>query len=195
MKHYDSYKPSGVSWIDKVPCHWEEKRLSTVCSVKSITGCQKENLLSVFLGKGIVPFKSENSRRTNAITESTDLSKYQLVEPGDFVLNNQQAWRGSVGISSLRGIISPAYIVLSFDIEINPKFCDFSVQSHPMISQYFISSKGVGSIQRNISWNELKNSLLPIPPLDEQEAIVAFLDNKTYKIDSYVAERERVRCA
>jgi len=37
----------------------------------------------------------------------------------------------------------------------------------------------------------LQYKKLPIPPVEEQEAIVEFLDSKTLKIDSYVAERER----
>ena len=187
MKRYESYKPSGISWIGEIPSHWEEKRLSAICLPKSISGYQNENLLSVFLGKGIVPFNSESSRRTNAISETTDLTKYQLVEPGDFVLNNQQAWRGSVGISYLRGIVSPAYIVLSFRIEVNPHYCDFALQSNHMISQFFIYSKGVGSIQRNISWNDLKNSIYPIPPLEEQKKIVEYIERKNKAINDMIA--------
>ncbi len=194
MKRYESYKPSGISWIGEIPSHWEEKRLSAICLPKSISGYQNENLLSVFLGKGIVPFNSESSRRTNAISETTDLTKYQLVEPGDFVLNNQQAWRGSVGVSYLRGIVSPAYIVLSFRIEVNPHYCDFALQSNHMISQFFIYSKGVGTIQRNISWNDLKNSIYPIPPLEEQKKIVEYLSTKTSLIDAQQRERESYGC-
>ena len=148
-------------------------------------------MLSVYLGKGVVLFANESSRRTNAITETTDLSKYQLVEPGDFVLNNQQAWRGSVGVSGYRGLVSPAYIVLSFKTPIVTEFANFALQSRHMVGQYLVYSKGVGSIQRNISWNDLKHSLLPIPPLGEQKKIVEFLSTKTSLIDAQQRERER----
>ena len=152
-------------------------------------------MLSVYLGKGVVLFANESSRRTNAITETTDLSKYQLVEPGDFVLNNQQAWRGSVGVSGYRGLVSPAYIVLSFKTPIVTEFANFALQSRHMVGQYLVYSKGVGSIQRNISWNDLKHSLLPIPPLGEQKKIVEFLSTKTSLIDAQQRERERVTAA
>lgn len=191
MKRYDSYKPSGISWIGEIPSHWEEKRLNSVYNCRSICNLSNESLLSIYLGKGVVPFNSESARRTNAITETTDLTKYQLVEVGDFVLNNQQAWRGSVGVSSLRGIISPAYIVLSCKGRLNHFFCNYAFQSRHMVGQYFLFSKGVGSIQRNLSWNDLKQCIFPVPPLAEQEKIVDYLTTKTSQIDAQVADREQ----
>ena len=191
MKRYSEYKDSGISWLGQIPSHWEEKRISALCFQRSVSNCSNEPLLSVFLGKGVVPFNSENSRRTNAITDDTDLSKYQLVEPGDFVLNNQQAWRGSVGVSFIRGIVSPAYIIVRFKDKINFHFANYSLQSRHMIGQFYVYSRGVGSIQRNIYWDSLKSCIFPIPPIDEQEAIVEYLDSKTSKIDTYIAEREK----
>lgn len=190
MERYSEYKPSSIQWLKELPGHWEEKRLVVICEPKNITNCSDEQLLSVFLGKGVVLFNSENTRRTNAITQNTDLTKYQLVEPGDFVLNNQQAWRGSVGVSFLRGIVSPAYIVLRFKKSNNAKFLDYALQSRYMIGQFFIYSKGVGSIQKNISWKELKSSLFLCPPLAEQEQIVNFLESKTSKIDEVLSAKE-----
>lgn len=195
MTRYESYKPSGISWIGDIPSHWEEKRLSSIGNIKSIVCNEDETLLSVFLGKGVVPFNSENTRRTNSITESTDLSKYQLVESGDFVLNNQQAWRGSVGVSALRGIVSPAYIVVKLKNIVNRNFSNFLFQSRHMVGQYYLFSKGVGSIQRNINWNDLKNVIIPLPPIDEQKKIVGFLSTKTSQIDAQQRERERVTAA
>jgi type I restriction enzyme S subunit len=76
--------------------------------LKSVIDQPQRQLLSVYLWRGVVRFSDIDQRRTNATSE--DLSKYQAVDPGDFVLNNQQAWRGSVGVYEYSGIVSHAYL-------------------------------------------------------------------------------------
>lgn len=92
--------------------------LNRVSKVKSISNHPNERLLSVYLEKGVIPFEDVSEKRTNGTSDNLD--KYQLVDIGDFVLNNQQAWRGSVGVSNYRGIISPAYIILEIIIGLQP---------------------------------------------------------------------------
>lgn len=189
MKPYPAYKPTGLAWLPEVPREWEMLRLGMICSQKSIVGQTEKQLLSVYLNKGVVPFSSVDEKRTNATSESLD--KYQLVEPGDFVLNNQQAWRGSVGVSDYEGIVSPAYFVLSVSTRMESRFANYLFRDNYMVSNYVISSKGIGSIQRNLDWRMAKDIRVPVPPSAEQEAIVAYLDEKTAKIDRLIELKER----
>lgn len=53
-------------------------------------------LLTVYLNQGVARFADVEARRTNVT--SKDVSLYRAVDPGDFVLNNQQAWRRSLGV-------------------------------------------------------------------------------------------------
>ena len=113
-----------------------------------------------------------------------------MVEPGDFVLNNQQAWRGSVGVSDYRGIVSPAYLVLSLSEDIVPRFGNYLFRDGAMVANYLVSSKGVGTIQRNLYWPQLKRALVFLPPTEEQLLIACFLDKKTAQIDDAIAIKE-----
>ncbi len=151
---------------------------------KSICGCVDLPLLSVYLDVGVIPFSAKAEKRTNVT--SKDLSKYQRVDCGDFVLNNQQAWRGSVGISFDTGIVSPAYIVLSMDDILNSRYANYLLRSRIMVDQYLINSKSVGSIQRNIYWPALKRTSVPVPPREEQDQIVCFLDWKVSSINKLI---------
>ena len=189
MERYSEYKDSGISWIGKVPKHWVTYRFATLCKTISICDCINEELLSVFLDRGVIRFSDDENRRTNPT--SKDLSKYQLVEPGDFVLNNQQAWRGSVGVSNYRGIVSPAYFVFKLSPELNREFANYMFRSRNYVASYCVCSKGIGSIQRNLDWGQLKQRNMFLPPLAEQEKIVSYLERKTSKIDAYVADKEK----
>ena len=113
LKPYPAMKDSGVLWLGPVPEHWEVLSLCAIARPRNVTDKGHRELLSVYLGRGVIPFSAVEEKRTNPTSE--DLSKYQAVEPGDFVLNNQQAWRGSVGVSKYKGIVSPAYLVLALN--------------------------------------------------------------------------------
>ncbi len=182
-------KPSGVEWLGDVPEHWEVLPLCAIARPRKQANVPHRELLSVYLGRGVIPFTAVTQKRTNPTSE--DLSKYQTVEPGDFVLNNQQAWRGSVGVSRYQGIVSPAYLVLALDGRLLVEFADWLLPGRAMVTQYLVSSKGVGSIQRNLYWPHLRRVAVPLPPLFEQEAIARLLDSATASLTTMT---ERTRC-
>jgi type I restriction enzyme S subunit len=189
MSKYESYTTCADLWNQSFPSHWNVVPMYAVAKVKSICNSVDLPLLSVYLDAGVVPFESKAEKRTNAT--SNDLSKYQRVDSGDFVLNNQQAWRGSVGVSFYTGIVSPAYIVLAMNNELDSKFANYLLRSRVMVDQYLINSKGVGSIQRNIYWTALKRTKIIVPPLDEQTKIVSFLDWKVSEVNRLIAIKKK----
>ena len=141
MKQYESYMSYSSLWGNAFPSHWRVLPMCAVAKEKSICNCDDLQLMSVFLDVGVIPFSSKGEKRANAT--SKDLSKYQRVDYGDFVLNNQQAWRGSVGVAFDTGIVSPAYIVLSMNEVFNSRFANYLLRSRIMVDQYLINSKGV----------------------------------------------------
>lgn len=189
MKTYDSYSTCQQLWGETFPSHWEILPMYAVAREKSICNCVDLPLLSVYLDVGVIPFAEKTERRTNAT--SKDLSKYQRVDPGDFVLNNQQAWRGSVGVSFHTGIVSPAYIIATLNDQLDSKYANYLLRSRVMVDQYLINSKGVGSIQRNIYWPSLKRTRIIIPPIDEQKQIVSFLDWKLSMINRLINTKRK----
>ena len=182
-------KPSGVEWLGDVPEHWELRRLASVSRPKSVVNQRHRELLSVYLNIGVVRFSEMDERRTNPTSQ--DLSNYQAVDPGDLVLNNQQAWRGSVGVANLKGIVSPAYLVLSLSSRLDSIFANLLFRDRLMVGQYVTCSKGVGTIQRNLYWPYLKQVITLLPPLPEQQAIVEYLDKATANIDEAIARARR----
>lgn len=184
MSKYKSYTTYESLWNKSFPSHWSVLPMYALAKEKSICGCVDLPLLSVYLDVGVIPFSAKAEKRTNVT--SKDLSRYQRVDYGDFVLNNQQAWRGSVGISYDTGIVSPAYIVLSMDDTLNSRYANYLLRSQIMVDQYLINSKSVGSIQRNIYWPTLKRTSVPVPPRSEQDQIVRFLDWKISSINELI---------
>ncbi|HQP88691.1 MAG TPA: restriction endonuclease subunit S, partial [Thermoanaerobaculia bacterium] len=103
-------KPLGSTPSFDVRGAWNVARLWSVARPRSERNRSDLGLLSVFLGRGVILYGEGGGQ---VLKPSLDVSGYQAVYPGDLVLNNQQAWRGSVGVSRHPGIISPAYLVFA----------------------------------------------------------------------------------
>lgn len=189
MKRYEYYRETASPFLKEVPSHWEDTRIGRGYAEKSIGNNDGEQLLSVFLNRGVVSYTDTDMKQVHKPSE--DMSSYQLVEPGDFVLNNQQAWRGSVGVSSYRGIVSPAYIVMTPIMDNNPRFMNYMLRETACTAQFVLASKGVGSIQRILSPIKLKSSIMVLPPRAEQDQIVRYLDWQVSKINRLIAAKRK----
>lgn len=189
MQRYEEYRISSSVFARKIPAHWDEYKISWLFDFRNDKNHIDEELLSVYLDRGVVSYSSTSQKQVHKPSE--DLSNYQLVMPGDFVLNNQQAWRGSVGVSKYRGIISPAYYVLKPRIEMNPNFLNYVGRDKAVVDQFVVASKGVGSIQRQIYIPYLKNVVIQIPPKDEQDQIVRYLDWKVSEMNHMIHETRK----
>lgn len=188
MKRYEKYKPTGIQWLPEIPEHWKVQRFGSLFKRKVVANDPSKELLSVFLDRGVIK-ASESDKRTHQASD--DLSKYKLVEPTDFVMNNQQAWRGSVGVSNFIGIISPAYHLFAMPSCYNPHYANYLLRDRVMVNLYDMSSKGVGSIQRTLNFNWLNNGKCILPSITEQNKIVAYLNKRITLIENCKCQRER----
>ena len=165
----------------EVPSTWSNEPFWAVAPEISVSGHSEKELLSVYLDRGVIRY-SESAGHVHK--PSLDLSKYQLVQPHDLVLNNQQAWRGSVGVSQYEGIVSPAYVVCRLDNRFDTDFANMLFRSPVMVSQFEMASRGVGSIQRQLHRPSLRVIRVPIPSLAEQVRIASQLMAETKGIDA-----------
>ena len=181
----------GISTEDavEVPSHWSVRRFSEVARVVKRVNRPELELLSVYLDRGVIRY-SESGGQVHK--PSLDLSLYQHVQPGDLVMNNQQAWRGSVGVSSYEGIVSPAYVVCELSRQMNPRYANSLFRSSLMVDQMETASKGVGSIQRNLTMSYLRACKVPVPSLDEQGLIVRYLDHAELRIAKAISAKQRM---
>ena len=179
-------KNSGLPSFGLIPADWEIKKLKAILTLRNEKNSGDGELLSVYLDRGVISYSDSNGMQVHK--PSQDLSNYQNVYVGDFVLNNQQAWRGSVGVSKYEGIISPAYFVYRLTECCYPEYMNYLFRDSSMVQQYETSSRGVGTIQRNIFAPWLLNCWTVLPSLDEQRRIATYLDTKCAEIDALTAD-------
>ena len=190
MQRYESYKPSGVKWLGEVPAHWD------VCPGFT---CFKENkdrnkglvestVLSLSYGRIVI---KPEEKLTGLVPESFE--SYQLIKPGDIVIrttdlqNDHTSLR--VGYAKDKGMITSAYLGLRCHSGINPEYVFRLLESYDALKVFY----GMGSgLRQNIDFWDFKRLPVPLPPREEQDRIVAFLDQKTADIDAAIAKKERL---
>ncbi|MBP9788741.1 MAG: restriction endonuclease subunit S [Acinetobacter sp.] len=189
FKQYPSYKPSGVEWLGDVPEHWQQKPIWSLFKRIKRTNFPTERLLSVYRDYGVIP---KDSRDDNHNRASEDLTPYQLVCANDLVINKMKAWQGSIAISELRGIVSPAYYIYQPKAEYHSKYIHFLIRSAYYIQSYKNYSKGIRVNQWDLESEAFTHIDLLLPSFDEQQKIVAFLDTETARIDNLISKQQKL---
>lgn len=179
-------KDSGISWIGEIPEHWEVKQLRSFLTLFTEKGHGDAQLLSVTREQGVIERDKEDKEENHNFVPD-DLSGYKYIEKGDFAINKMKAWQGSYAVSEYNGIVSPAYFTCKLK-GVNKDFFSKAIRSKvyvPFFTQY---SKGIRVGQWDLNPNALKSIPFFLPPSDEQQAIVAYIEEKCEKIDKLASE-------
>jgi type I restriction enzyme, S subunit len=190
LKPYAEYKESGSKWLGSVPAKWEVRNLRTLISKRAERNRSDLPLLSVAREKGVfVRSLTDADENHNVIPE--DLSNYKVARAGNLVINKMKAWQGSMGIAPCDGIVSPAYFVFDFRIDIHA-FGQRLLRSKPYVSHFGHASDGVRVGQWDLSVPGMRQIPVLIPPPAEQVAIVRFLDWATVRLERAIRAKRRV---
>jgi len=179
---------SGVPWLGEIPAHWEIERarwLFRERDVRSTTG--EEEMLTVSHLTGVTPRSEKDVNMFEAETNEG----YKLCEPGDLVINTLWAWMGAMGIAPVKGIVSPAYNVYEPGPRLAPAYIDALVRLPVFAQEVTRYSKGVWSSRLRLYPEGFFEVYLPVPPQEEQRAVVAHIARETAKLDAVRAATER----
>lgn len=189
MQRYESYKSSAIPWIDELPKNWGEEKGKWLHRFRKDLNNRKQcdNVLSLTL-RGVV----NNDPDDPEGLVPKDYSTYQIFEKDDLVfkLIDLENFRTSrVGLVHERGIMSPAYLRVQPGKEHNPRY--FYYYYFTLYQQGIYNKLGAG-VRSTLGPTDLLEIGVPVPSKEEQDRIVAFLDQKTAEIDAAIAKKERL---
>lgn len=185
-----SYSKDNLAWLGTIPDHWQVSKLRQILSPFSEKNHPDMPLLSVVREKGVI-IRNVESKEENHNYVPDDLSNYKLVKQGQFTMNKMKAWQGSYGVSKYDGIVSPAYFVFNFKCDINRDFFNAAIRSKAYVSYFGQASDGIRVGQWDLSMARMKDIPFLVPPREEQDQIVRFLDWKVSSINKLIRIRKR----
>jgi type I restriction enzyme, S subunit len=187
---YAGSREKHVEWMGRTPEHWKQTILQR--SAKEILNRNangvESNVLSLSYGRII---KRDVTKNEGLLPESFDT--YQIVEPGDIVLrltdlqNDQRSLR--VGLVGERGIITSAYMGLRPSSGLLPKYLYYFLYSADTCKVFYGMGAGV---RQTLDFKELRKLNVLVPPPDEQESIVRFLDPRVARVDLLIRKKQRL---
>lgn len=179
-------KDSGIPWIGEIPEHWTTRKIKFLFKERSEKGYPNEPVLCATQKYGVIPQSMYENR---VVVVNKGLEGLKLVKEGDFVIS-LRSFQGGIEYAHYQGIISAAYTVLSPSSEVNSDYIKYLFKSHPFIELLKTCVTGIREGQ-NINYDLLRKSSIMLPPLSEQQAIVAYIDEKLQKIDQYMSDLQR----
>ncbi len=193
MKRYDKYKESGTPWIGKIPEHWEVKRLGSFAMIKTGTTPPTSNISYYdgdilwftpgdFSNDGIALFSSERTLTQKAIAEQ----HITLFPANSVLMVCIGATLGRIGIASVASYANQQINAIIPGKRILPQYIAYWL----LVNRVYVGLLATSATLPILNQERTKSLPNPLPPLSEQEAIVAYLEEKVAQMDSLVAKQE-----
>lgn len=177
-------KDSGIEWIGKIPEGWKIKPIANLYSSRNqkVTDLEFPPLSVTMQG---ILYQREN------VAKSNDHDNRKLVKKGDFVINSRSDRRGACGISSFDGSVSLINTVLMPKTSMNYEYLDFLFHTKQFSDEYYRWGHGIVDDLWTTKWEDMRNIVVPIPPIDIQNKIVEELSNQSTRIDSLIDNEQK----
>lgn len=174
-------KDSGIPWIGQIPAHWNMIRIKNLLvesKVKSTDG--HEQSLSLSKASGIIPYEEKENRTM----QSESLIGAKVVHPGDVVFNRFKA--RLFAISTHNGVVSSDYAVYKGKGRANLNYLVSLFSTEMYRAAFDRKASGIGDGFSRLYTADLFAMYAIFPPIEEQNAIVEYIESKTNKIDTMI---------
>lgn len=178
-------KDSGIPWVGQFPTHWTKKKGKYILRYMSKPVKQDDGVITCFRD-GEVTLRS--NRREDGFTMADKEIGYQGVDVGDLVVHGMDGFAGAIGISDSRGKASPVLNVLN--TKQNKKYIMYYLRSMAYGEVFTALSTGIRVRSCDLRWNKLAELLYPLPPIDEQNNIVNYIDEQIARTNEIIADKK-----
>ena len=178
-------KNCGIKWIGMIPEHWDVKRAKYMFHKNKRDRRPEDEVITCFRDGQVTLRKN---RRLTGFTESEKYDGYQGIRKGDLVIHQMDAFAGSIGVSDSDGMGTSVYHCCTPQGNYNVYYYAFLIRQMAMSG--FIQSlyKGIRERSSDFSFPVFGNQYLVVPPRTEQNAIVAYIEEKCQKVDTLIME-------
>ncbi|MEM9064033.1 MAG: restriction endonuclease subunit S [Planctomycetota bacterium] len=169
---------------------WDEDHLGDLFGERAETGRADLPLLSITAERGVIP-REEIERKD---TSNADKSKYKRIAPGDIGYNTMRMWQGVSALSSLEGIVSPAYTICIPGPKVDGRFARWFFKFPRVVNLFYRYSQGLVDDTLNLKYPHFAEIKVSVPTLlDEQRAIADILDTAQREIELREQLREQIQ--
>lgn len=178
-------KNSGIEWIGEIPSTWNIIRGKYLLKYLQKPVKEDDGVITCFRD-GEVTLRS--NRREDGFTMSDKEIGYQGIDAGDLVVHGMDGFAGAIGISDSRGKASPVLNVM--DTKQNKRYIMYYLRSMAYSDVFVALATGIRVRSCDLRWNKLADLPYPVPSIEEQTAIVEYIDTTLEKTDAVISEKK-----
>ena len=189
LKPYAEYKESGIPWAPSLPATWSTERAKWLFTKMARPVRPEDDVVTCFRD-GMVTLRK--NRRLRGFTEATAFSGYQGIRKGDLVIHGMDAFAGAIGVSDSDGKGTPVYNVCQPRPGISANYYAHAVRQMSQSQWILALAKGIRERSTDFRYEMFGNQRVPLPPIDEQAAIVRFLDWANGRLERTIRAKRKV---
>lgn len=185
-------KESGIDWVGKIPGYWNIRRIKTLFSLRderNVLPLSEVNLISLYTDKGVVQHADLEKTAGN---KASTADGYKKVYKNDIIVNIILCWMGAIGRSAYEGVTSPAYDIYVPSSEVECQFYHYYFRTVGFSGDCYKRGKGIMAMRWRTYSDQFRDIPVVFPPLEEQQAIVKYLDEMCAQMDTLIAKKEKV---
>jgi type I restriction enzyme S subunit len=199
INHDAPLKDSGVEWIGEVPEHWEIKRIKHCAQIFGRIGFRGYTTQDLVLeGEGPITLSPSNMQGRMNYDSCTYLSWFKYNESPEIQIHNGDVLFVKTGSTygksayvenlPMEATINPQIVVFKDFKDCNSKFFYYLLTTDIVQSQ--VDNTVIGSTIPTIGQEKIRNYVIPIPPLSEQQEIVSYIESQTARLDKSIEKAE-----
>lgn len=186
MSVYESYQQTNIDWLPSIPSTWKAKRIKNLFSLRderSYKSLSEVNLISLYTSLGV---RQHSDIEHTTGNKARNADGYKIVNVDDIIVNIMLCWMGAIGRSAYSGVTSPAYDIYKPHEGVNSSYYHYLFRTPIFSQQCFRNGHGIMMMRWRTYSPEFTSIVVPVPPREEQDQIVRFLDWKVSEINRLI---------
>jgi type I restriction enzyme S subunit len=183
------FSVSSIPWMSAIPSYWGEERGKWLFKRVQREPTGNDEVVTCFRD-GTVTLRK--NRRVTGFTESLKEIGYQAVRKGELVIHAMDAFAGAVGVSDSDGKCTPVYSVCQPAASVSSEYYALIVREMARTGFILSLSKGIRERSTDFRFETFASQILPVPPLEEQQKIVSFIQQHGRRIRKFINNKKNL---
>ena len=193
LRHKE-FVETGDDWLTSIPSSWGFEQIRYLFALRDERNdkpLSEVNLISLYTDQGVVQHCDLEKTTGN---KASTADGYKIVKENDIVVNIILCWMGAIGRSAYNGVTSPAYDVYRpvDESRVLSRYYHYLFRTSRFNGKCYQEGRGIMMMRWRTYSSEFRAIKVPVPPIEEQQAIANYLDEKCAAIDALVAEKEKL---
>lgn len=201
MKPYLDTRASGVQWLGDIPAHWNTQKLRNITDmrVSNVDKLTIQDEIPIRLCNYVDVYKHERITESlpfmRASATPDEICQFRVAVGDVLITKDSEAWN-DIGVPALVEYAAPDLLCGYHLAMLRPRalmsgaYLFRALQCQLVAYQFHVKANGVTRF--GLTHGAIKSVIVPLPPLDEQQAIVRYLDAIDRRVRRYIRAKQRL---